>query len=88
MDAFQILSIVSCVLSAITTIAICLAILPHIKQGMVLVRDAVLWTVFILILFGGAWFGFVYVNSQETEPQELFKPIIQPVDSKDYYAGK
>ena len=52
-----------------------------------MVRDAVLWAAFILVLFGGAWAGFVYVNSQESDPPEL-APIMDPVNTKDYYAGK
>ena len=64
MDAFKTMTIISCVMSTITTIAMCTAILPHIKKGMVVVRDAVLWSAFVLIIFVAGWLGLEKIRTR------------------------
>ena len=93
MDTFQILTIISCVMSTITAVAVCTAILPHIKKGMVVVRDAVLSAAFVLLIAGFCWMFFTQSDSTasnsrtETTPSKILKPILEGM-SQDLYAGK
>ena len=43
MDVYQKLTILTFVTSTLTLILVAVAVLPHVKQGMVVIRDAILW---------------------------------------------
>ena len=55
MNTFDLLSIVSCVTSTVTMIVVAMAMLPHVKAGAVIVRDAILWLALITVLAGLVW---------------------------------
>jgi hypothetical protein len=58
MDIFQVLSIVSCVSSLLTLVMVAIAVLPHAKQGAVIIRDAILWVTFVFVLSFVGWIGW------------------------------
>lgn len=86
MDAFQILNIITCLSSTVTAVVVCVALLPHIKDGMVIIRDVILWLAFIALLAGLGWLGFEHYKNT--------RPIVTPnIDLRDdradsYYAGR
>jgi hypothetical protein len=89
MDAYQLISIVTCLTSMTTLIIVSVAVLPHVKNGMVIVRDAILWAALVLLLVALAWFGF-----QELSQRELLAPNHAPDQNhrgffarEDFYAG-
>ena len=86
------MTIISCVMSTITTIAMCTAILPHIKKGMVVVRDAVLWSAFVLIVFAAGWLGIERFQSRSNTvgPNEVSNAAnAEQSDPQDrYYVGE
>ena len=88
MDIFQILTIVNCVMSSITATVVCVALLPHVKDGMVIIRDAVLWLALIALLSAVGWLGFEHLrNSRSIQSQPTTGAnVSQPVD--EYYAGR
>lgn len=55
MDIERILLGVTCVTSTLTLLCVTIAILPRMKEGMVVVRDATLWIVFGLIVVCLGW---------------------------------
>ena len=57
MDLFQKLTILNCITSSLTLIFVLVAILPHVKQGAVVVRDAMLWVLLIGAIGTLAWMG-------------------------------
>lgn len=55
MDIDRILLAVTCVTSTLTFLCVTIAILPRMKEGMVVVRDVTLWMVFGLIVACIGW---------------------------------
>ena len=70
MDIYQKLSIVTCVTSTMTLLIAAMALLPHIKSSVVIVRDAFLWVAFVLIVFGLGWYGWTSRVSSVDLPVE------------------
>jgi hypothetical protein len=90
MDTFQVISIVTCLTSTTTMIIVCFAVLPHIKNGMAIVRDACLWAALVLFIFGLGWMGL-----QRISPVELRLPTAKgdqahdpSAFADDFYAGR
>jgi len=74
MDVYQKLTIFTCVTSTITLILVSLAMLPHLKNGFVLVRDALLWVSFVLVAAGSIWIGVNRLAGREV--RLLGKPTV------------
>ncbi len=85
MDAFQILSIITCFTSTITAIVVCVSLLPHMKDGMVIIRDIVLWLAFIALLSALGWLGFEHFQNTRPTVSPDPTPTSQP---ESFYAGR
>lgn len=81
MDVFQKLTIFTCITSTITLILVSLAMLPHLKNGFVLVRDALLWASFVLVATGSIWLGINRIAGREV--RMLGKPTV-PASATDW----
>jgi|GEM_PF-6294082 hypothetical protein len=68
MSTYEALTIVTLVTSTITMVITCLALLPQVKQGMVIVRDAVLWAAMVVLLVVIASVGWARVVNQWKRP--------------------
>ena len=68
MGLSEILAIVSCVSSIITMVIVILAVLPHVKNGMAVIRDAVLWIAFVVVLGLAAWLGWQRLIARRPTP--------------------
>lgn len=55
MDIERLLLAITCITSTLTFLCVTIAILPRMKEGMVVVRDATLWIVFGLIVVTLGW---------------------------------
>lgn len=66
MDVFQVLTVVNCVSSLLTLVLVGIAVLPHVKQGAVIVRDAILWVTFVFVLSFIGWVGWHRVFGERT----------------------
>ena len=90
MELFQILNIVTCITSSLTAIVVCVALLPHLKNGMVIIRDAVLWLALIGLVIAFGWLGIDQLKnrgSASSSPDNAASAVLRPsVDS--YYAGR
>ena len=85
MDAFQILSVITCLSSTITAVVVCVSLLPHVKDGMVIIRDVILWLAFAALLVALGWLGFEHFKN--TRP--IAAPDAAPVNRPDsFYAGR
>ena len=74
MSLYEILTIVTCVTSTATMLMVGVAILPHVKNGCAVVRDAVLWASLIAVLMLMGWLGIQQFTNrsatvEETEPE-------------------
>lgn len=58
MDLYHVLTIVTCITSTATLILVSVAVLPHIKQGAAVVRDAILWGAVVLVVAIAGWSGW------------------------------
>jgi hypothetical protein len=58
MDIFQILTILTCASSIATMFLVIMAALPHVKNGMAVIRDAVLWLAFVCVVALAGWLGW------------------------------
>ena len=67
MSLYEILTVVTCITSTMTMIIVAVAILPHFKSGLAVVRDAVLWASLVLILAIVGWLGFRQLVDYRTE---------------------
>ena len=80
MSLVEILSLITCVASCVTMTVVCVALLPQMKQGLSLIRDAVLWmalvlVVAVLVLTGVAWLGiFDGAAAQDGGPPAAAQP--------------
>ena len=70
MNVFEILAIVTCITSTVTMIMVAIAVLPHVRQGMIIVRDAVLWATLVLILSAVAWAAWQGIQNHLTTNEE------------------
>lgn len=74
MSIFELMTVISCVASCITMIIVIVAILPQMKDGMVIVRDAVLWIAMVVVVAAALMIGWKSVTA---EPDD--------VESSSYY---
>ena len=74
MDIYQTLTIITSVTSTLTLILVAVAVLPHIKQGMLVIRDAILWVAFVLMVAIGGWAGWQGMAAR------LFSPTSRHAD--------
>jgi ABC-type nickel/cobalt efflux system permease component RcnA len=68
MDVFQTLTILTFITSTVTMICVIVAVLPHVKQGMVFLRDALLWAAFVLVVAFAGWLGWQRVSERFVRP--------------------
>ena len=89
MDLYQKLVILNCVASLLTLLMVATAVLPHIKQGMVLVRDAILWAAFVAFISGLAWMGWQRMSAGGLgRPTSTVRPAaVQAADVPSKPAG-
>lgn len=57
MTLHEILTIITCLTSTVTMFMVGVAILPHFKNGLAIVRDAVLWASLVVIIIVMGWVG-------------------------------
>ena len=69
MSLYEILTVVTCLTSTMTMIIVAVAILPHFKTGLAVVRDAVLWASLVLILAIMGWLGMRQIVNYRSESQ-------------------
>ena len=67
MSLYEILTVISCITSTLTMIIVAIAILPHLKTGLAVVRDAVLWASLVLMLALVGWLGLRQFASDRAE---------------------
>ena len=89
MELFQILSIITCVTSTITAIVVCIALLPHVKDGMAIIRDAVLWLALIGLFVTAGWLGFDRIRNKQSD-SSVTVPASQVNQTRPdaFYAGR
>jgi hypothetical protein len=74
MDIFQKLTILTFITSSITLILVTVAVVPHIKHGMTLIRDAFLWATFVLVVAFAGWVGFQRLPLPDSRPWKGLVP--------------
>ncbi len=89
MELFEILNIVTCVTSSITAIIVCVALLPHVKDGMAIIRDAVLWLALVGLIVALGWLGMDHVRNNRAS-SSIESPQIPASQSRvdRFYAGR
>jgi len=70
MSLYEILTIVTCVTSTATMLLVGVAILPHVKNGCAVVRDAVLWASLIAVLMLMGWLGIQQFTNRSATVEE------------------
>ena len=70
MSLYEILTIVTCVTSTATMLMVGVAILPHVKNGCAVVRDAVLWVSLIAVLMLMGWLGIQQFTNRSATVEE------------------
>ena len=89
MDTYQILIVITCVTSTMTALIVSVALLPHLKDGVVMVRDAVLWLALIVLLALLVWLGIEHFgNATPVATETLDVPAVSPPVGDKYYAGR
>ena len=68
MELTELLTIVSCATSTVTMILVIVAELPHVKSGMAVIRDAVLWVAFVVVVALAGWLGWQRVAAPTVPP--------------------
>jgi len=68
MDVDRILGVVTCVTSVLTFFAVGVTVLPHMKEGMAIVRDAVLWLAFLAVLTAVIGLGVQRLRAEGMPP--------------------
>jgi hypothetical protein len=68
MELIEILTILSCASSTVTMILVIVAVLPHVKNGMAVIRDAVLWIAFLVVLALAGWLGWRQLVARPDPP--------------------
>ncbi len=69
MNVFEILIVVICINTTLTMILVAVATLPHVKQGLSIMRDAILWGALVLILFAAVWLGWSQYLSRQPDAE-------------------
>ncbi len=101
MDVYELLAILTCSTSMVTMIIVVVAVLPHVKQGMVVIRDAILWVAFVLVVVAAGWIGWHRISQRFSAPSassvdhavltRTRTVIVQPAPSEafgdPYYRG-
>ena len=64
MDTDRILEVVTCVASLLTFFSVTLTVLPHMKEGLAIVRDIVLWIACMAVLGSAVWLGVQHVRAE------------------------
>jgi arginine exporter protein ArgO len=67
-DFYHIITIVTCITSTATLILVAVAVLPHIKQGAAVLRDAILWGTFVLVVAIAGWSGWQRLTERADSP--------------------
>jgi hypothetical protein len=55
MDFYQILAVFTCLISTVTFVLVAVAVVPHVKHGLAVIRDAVLWATLVVVLALVIW---------------------------------
>ncbi|MCP4189878.1 MAG: hypothetical protein GY768_04540 [Planctomycetaceae bacterium] len=87
MSLYEILTVVSCVTSTLTMIIVSIAILPHLKTGLAVVRDAVLWASLVLVLALVGWLGLRQFVSSRAEAKSETAGVNRQGDSMGHLAA-
>ena len=66
MSLYEVLTVITCLTSTITMIIVLIAVLPHFKNGLAIVRDAILWVTMVLILFVMCWIGWQRLTARDS----------------------
>lgn len=69
MDFYQSLTVANFVLTVGILVLLAVSLLPSLKQGLVVVRDAVLWSALIVLLCFLAWLGIWRWDSGRSDPR-------------------
>ena len=64
MDIYEKLIILTSITSMITMILVAVAVVPHVKQGLTVIRDAILWVTFVLVVAMGVWLGLQQISQR------------------------
>ena len=82
-----ILQILTLVISALTLLIVSVELLPKLKQGMEVVRDAVLWTALVVVVIMLSVAGWQHLRK---EPKNLHKPgVVRSTDSRvDFFSQR
>jgi hypothetical protein len=83
MTFFETLSIANFVLTGGVLVLVLVALLPHLKQGLLVVRDAVLWCALLLVVMFLGWVGWSHVG-EGLGPEERGASEIQPLPPSPY----
>ncbi len=76
MTVWQTLIVISTFSSTMTLLIVALAVLPQLKQGMAVLRDAILWAALVLIFAAGIYWSW------QRWTGELGGEQVQPVSSQ------
>ena len=96
MDLFQKLTILNSIASSLTLVFIFVAMLPHVKQGATVLRDALLWIMLVGVIVFLGWLGARRIAELDDSPQMRDAQVRRSSDvtTKDwsgrqdrYYAG-
>jgi hypothetical protein len=98
MDIFQKLTVITCVTSSATLMLVFVAVLPHVKHGMTLVRDSILWMACAAVIVGLVWLSWrrlsdtplILNRRSDVTPATLTRPTsdTDPLTAADpYFAG-
>ncbi len=88
MELFQIIALVTCVSSILTLLLVATAVLPHVKQGMALVRDAILWVCLVLVSVAVIWFGCQQILGRSGPTPLAPRPSEDATRSAAWYAAE
>jgi hypothetical protein len=70
MGLLEVLTIITCVTSTITMIIVLFGVLPHVKNGLTILRDGILWVTMILVLCAIGWMGWQQLISNRSPTQD------------------
>ena len=64
MTIFEVLTVLTFVISTMTMFMVFVSVLPHMKEGMTMVRDAILWAALVIVVVAALYFGWAQLSGK------------------------
>ena len=92
MDVYRVLIVGTFVTSLLTLLVMLVAVLPHVKQGFIVVRDAALWMAFVILAGVAIWTGLQRLADRWDQraggAQSIPISVLDPGNADPYYVPR